>query len=137
LVLVEDYPYGIHSSSLTQVAEAGGIVRAVFAAAGSQIIAVPISTWKAMTIKNQPKATGRDKLRYTALVEKKYGRPFSSTDEADAFLMYMAMRRVWTERKGKATDTVRRLRRELVSALTNAEVSDAEADVALAASLDS
>ena len=117
LAFVEDYLYGIkRTSTLTQVAEVGGIARGVFASRGVPVIAVPVQTWKSLTIGNLPKGTKAKNDAYCASVESRYGMRFGSTDEADAFLIYQAMRSIWKNR-GISGNTNRRLREELAAVL--------------------
>jgi Holliday junction resolvasome RuvABC endonuclease subunit len=111
--LVEDYPFGIKNTrSLTTVAEVGGVVRAAFGACGVTVLEIPIQTWKQITIGHMPKDNAAHRDAYLARVTERYHRRFGSTDEADAFLMYEAMRVIW--RTSKATsETWRKLRKEM------------------------
>ena len=96
MALVEDYAYGLPAGRAASSIEAGGVVRATLAEMGIPIVTVPIPTWKALTIKHHRKNTVAEKKEYFRIVMEKYGREFTTTDEADAFCIYQAVLRIWS-----------------------------------------
>ncbi len=92
LLIIEDYSFGSQSRSVTIQAEVGGVIRSAFSARGKKIIEVPIQTWKAATGIRGDKVSLTGKSDYLNQVAGKYKVMFKTTDEADAFLLYMAVR---------------------------------------------
>ena len=110
--LVEDYVYSKRTPGGGRDSiEAGAVVRTAMAEIGTPLLLVQPAMWKSLTIGNLKKGTVELNRAYCQVVEKKYGRAFSTTDEADAFLIYVAAVRVW--RGGGKTDAQRRLSREI------------------------
>jgi hypothetical protein len=114
LALVEDYAYSKKASITAASIEAGGIVRAALAEAGVPIVVIAIPTWKSLTIGHMPKDTRGQQHAYCKAVLDKYGHGFVTVDEADAYLIYRATLRCWTEDVG--TDAARRIRAEIGAA---------------------
>lgn len=92
LLIIEDYAFSRQSRSVTVQAELGGVIRSCFAARGKKIIEVPIATWKSATGIKGDKVGSTGKSDYLNQVAEKYKIRFLTTDEADAFLLYMAVR---------------------------------------------
>lgn len=91
LLLIEDYAYSCNSQSTTKLAEVGGIIRAVAGEYDMLIVEIPSTFWKFWT--KQAEAPDKKNTKaYCEYFEKKYDRPFSSTDEVDAFLIYEGCR---------------------------------------------
>ena len=108
LALVEDYPYGLPALRAASAIEVGGVVRGTLTEMGVPIIVVGISTWKALTIGHMRKGTISEVKAYCRAVHKKYGHWFATADEADAFLIYVAVLRIQNrETGGKAADRIR------------------------------
>ena len=91
---VEDYSFGSHGNAVTTQAEVGGIIRGCFAAEGVPIIEMPIQTWKAVTGVRLKKGTKKDNKIYTETIIKSYGVNFDTTDECDAYLMYITLKTI-------------------------------------------
>ena len=85
LLIIEEYPYGMHSQSVTRVAELGGVIRSCFSAYGIPILEVNISTWKQMTGIKLKKVSVQDKAAYQEACYNKFGFTFDTIDECDAF----------------------------------------------------
>lgn len=94
LCIIEGYSMGSHSSSVTVQAEAGGVIRACFAANGTPIIEITPMTWKSIT------GLSKLKLKKNSVQEKRdylnhcletYGFTFDTTDECDAFYMFWSV----------------------------------------------
>jgi hypothetical protein len=93
LCLIEGYSFGSHSSSVTVAAEVGGIIRASFSAFGIPIIEVPPMTWKSITglaKLKMPKVSVQNKRDYLNYCIETFGFTFDTTDEADAFYIFLA-----------------------------------------------
>lgn len=78
-------------SGILATPEIVGVIRLAFVIHGIPLVNVPAMTWKAMTIgmvKKQKKASAA----YLDMVKLKYGKDFQNTDEADAFMIYEAVR---------------------------------------------
>lgn len=95
--LVEDYAYSRLPGGGKSAMEAGATVRTALAEVGLPPILVNPAIWKARTIGNMPKDTVGEKVRYLETVRKAYGKAFDTTDEADAFLIYLAALVIWYE----------------------------------------
>jgi hypothetical protein len=80
------------SSSLTGLAEVGGLLRGLFNARKVPIIEVPIGTWKMVTGISMKKGRADYESDYLNEVTKKFGARFKTTDEADAFLLYQCVK---------------------------------------------
>ena len=97
MAIVESYPFTMDASRTAYAIEAGGVVREVLTAMHVPILVMPIPVWKAAVRLKLPKkgrSTGDDE-RYLSEVERRFDRRFGTTDEADAFLMYVAALAIW------------------------------------------
>ena len=93
LVIVEAYAYGrANSRSITVQAEIGGLVRGLFGVRKVPIIEVPIGVWKSVTGIREKKGTATHKSDYLNAVHKLFGERFTTTDEADAMMIYQTVK---------------------------------------------
>jgi len=79
-----------HSSFAMYMFEIIGVIKLAFAEHGIPIIPVYVQTWKTLTMKGVNKK--ENAAVYLKIVKKKYDREFKTTDEADAFLIYQAVK---------------------------------------------
>ena len=91
------YDFGIienpkHSSFSVYIFEIVGIIKLAFAQHGIPLIPVYVMTWKTLTMKDISKKESTKE--YLKIVKKKYDREFKNTDEADAFLIYQAVKQI-------------------------------------------
>lgn len=93
---IEDYSFSSQSRSITIQAEIGGIIRACFSAYHIPIIEMPIQTWKAITGIRLAKNTLANKSDYINAVQKKTGYMADTTDEADTYLMYYSLKKIYS-----------------------------------------
>jgi hypothetical protein len=114
LLLIENYSFGSKSNAVTVQAEVGGIIRACFAARGILIVEMPIQTWKAIAGIRLPKVSVKDKSDYKNAVMNKFDFTFDTTDEADAFMIFWAIREISRGRVKKGLGSDIRVRLEKV-----------------------
>ena len=92
LALIEDYAFGVRNSrSITALGEVQGVIKAALGVYFIPVISVSIPLWKSRTIGQIKKA---DKKAYLDAVEKKYSHRFTTTDEADAYMIYEAVKAI-------------------------------------------
>ncbi|MFA4971810.1 MAG: hypothetical protein WC683_04305 [bacterium] len=115
IAFIEDYLYHSPGSlSARKSAEAGGVIRLALAQMKIPLVAVPIQTWKALTIGDLKKRTKAEQRAYQRAVEQMYGVTIEGPDAADAFLIYAAARLIYTRRM-KRTATMLRLYEEIAA----------------------
>jgi len=94
-MLVEDYAYGKAgmSKSLTSMGEVRGVITYIAKKENVSIFPVPIQTWKSRVPKLPRKVNTKSGLmEYARCASEAYHRPFATPDEADAFMMFDAVR---------------------------------------------
>lgn len=111
---LEGYSFGSFgkSKSVSHLAEVIGIVKYILLKGQSppiRIIVVPIGTWKAALQKVYlPKTKGK---KYLAYVNDHFKRKFETCDEADAFMITVAM--YYVSKGFVCTDSHLRLKKEM------------------------
>lgn len=89
------------SDSIMKLAEMTGAIKFVIATYELPLVIIPTGQWRSVTGKQLwrlPKATQKDRQHYLDIVQVMHGLSFSSTDEADA---YMIMRAIELVDKGQ------------------------------------
>lgn len=114
LALVEDYAYSRVPGGGKDSIEAGTAVRMGLASAKVEMVLLAPAIWKSLTIGNMKKGSAGANLSYCQAVESRYGKHFDTTDEADSFLIYEAVRRIWQE--GPRTEAQRRIHEQVRAA---------------------
>ena len=122
MAIVEDYPYGMPGDRAAHAIEVGAVVREALTSVGVPIVAIPISTWKSITIgvKRVKRGSARIVREYLEAVQALYGRVFVTTDEADAFMMYEAALAIWRGETRTAAAVRIRDRMEAIAAKVKA-----------------
>lgn len=121
--LIEGYAYdtsnrrGLYSS-----VEMVGVIKLCFANYGVPLITIEIPTWKSMTIGHMKKNKKSQKLLYVETVAKKYGKRFGTTDEADAYLIYRAVKEIGKKVRN-LSDTQRKIKSKILTILGEANES--------------
>ena len=88
--IMEGYAYG--SPTVTISAEVGGVIKLVLSKFGiNDVIQIAPGSWKKHTIGTVKKSPVKP---YLQAVNDKYKLFFDNTDEADAYMMYQAMKEV-------------------------------------------
>ena len=93
LCLIEDYAPHAKGNQAQVQGEIGGIIRACFQARGVPVIEVPISTWQSVTGISIKRGTTMADSDYLNAVANKYKIRLQTTHEADAYMIYEAVRR--------------------------------------------
>lgn len=94
LVLIEDYRYNVSGTkSITRMAEVKGAILSAIDWPDVSVINIPIATWKSISAKGWSELKD-NKQEYLKKIKEVYGRVFDTVDEADAFLMYVAMLKI-------------------------------------------
>jgi Holliday junction resolvasome RuvABC endonuclease subunit len=91
--------------------EVGGIVKLVMDHAGIPVLVIPPKSWKSHTIGNEIDKS-KSKRKYLNAVKEKYNREFKTTDEADAYMIYLAFRKI-----AKKTKQLKPYEKEIRTAL--------------------
>jgi Holliday junction resolvasome RuvABC endonuclease subunit len=121
--------YGINSKnkySITVIPEIVGVIRLMFRLYDIPLITVPVQTWKRITgIKVDKK---KFKGKYLEVVNRKYNMDFSTTDEADAFLIYTTVREICKKTK-RLTDSEIKIRTAFADVLKNSPQVKPEAKI--------
>lgn len=86
--------------------EVSGVIRLACAQHNIPMITVPIPTWKSLTI--GVRTDKKNKTRYLSLVKQKYGIEFKTTDQADAYMIYCAIKEI-SQHAGKLTDAQQKI----------------------------
>jgi len=108
--LIEGYGFNPENKrSMVPMCEIAGVIKLAFIHAGVPIITMPIQTWKKLTIGRIDK---KKVAAYLRAVKVKYNREFSNTDEADAFLIYQAAKKICKMTKG-LTSTMEKIKARL------------------------
>ena len=100
LVLYEDYTFSQNSRSLTTMGEINGLVTYLTLSAERKIVGVNVSTWRSKMpeIRECCKKTKSDREIYiTVASELCGGKRFTSTDEADAVMIYNAVAKLFED----------------------------------------
>ena len=115
--LIEGYAYNTSNrQGLYNLIEMVGVIRLCCSNYSVPLVTIGISTWKAMTIKHMKKNNKNQKLYYIETVATKYGKRFSTTDEADAYLIYTAAKDLCKKTKG-LSDAQRKIKKEIITIL--------------------
>jgi len=89
LGIMEGYAFNVkHMTSVAALGEVGGCIKMLFGMLKVPLVTVPVATWKMLTI-GKIKKSGNEK-RYLETAKKIYGKDFSDTDQADAYMIYKA-----------------------------------------------
>lgn len=87
LVLIEGYAFRARTSSITKLAEVGGVIRLALLQRGLPFVEVPSTSWKAIMC-----GKGNvNKARVAEVAEEAYGKLWNTQDECDAFMMSEAV----------------------------------------------
>ena len=120
IIFIEAYAFGVkNSSSVTQQAEVGGVIRACAGRRGLSVIEVPPMSWKSAILGSarvrMKKRTAVEKAAYLSAVKERTGKAFRNPDEADAYMLWLYADRI---RSGvmAQTDMVNRVAGELTQA---------------------
>lgn len=93
--LIENYGYNPKQmKTFILMCEISGVIRLAFKQCETPLIAIRPMTWKSQTIGTKINYKKKDPDKYIQLVGEKYGKFFANTDEADAYLIYMAAREI-------------------------------------------
>lgn len=100
--IIEGYPFSKHSSSMTKLAEAGGVIRLAVTHRRIPIIEIQPSQWRSKVQEGDlvlPKKGTKEKdARYIKAVYDWSGSQLQTTDEADAYMMAIAVSKIWNRR---------------------------------------
>lgn len=123
--IVEGYAFSKHSSSTTTMAEVGGIIRVLLTMHKIPVIELSPIVWKSIILGKagirMKKGTVPQCSAYLAKAESIFKRRFSSTDEADAFMMAECLQRIYLGEVYEG-EGVRKIKAQLYNILTTDRV---------------
>lgn len=98
IVAVEAYAFGINNSrSLTVQAEVGGIIRAIACVLGAGVVEISPTQWKSDILGKEmvraKKKTKMEQAIYLGVAKAATGYSFETTDEADAAMIAMYVKK--------------------------------------------
>lgn|SRR5512136_76907 len=105
--LIEGYSFNREKwQSIIPLAEIGGVIRLVFYKVGIPLVEIPTQSWRSISGVNK---FGIDKQKepeqYLQAIKNYFKKEFNTTDEADAYLIYMVsmdvMRSSWARDESK------------------------------------
>ena len=116
LCLVEGYAFSRQSSTLTVMGEVGGVIRVAMALYNIPVIEVAPALWQSVLKTGQmglPKHKGR---KYREMVNEKLGTAWETPDECDAYMMALAVSRIW-KKNCFTTEAAEKVRRQIEGVL--------------------
>lgn len=113
LAVIEGYSFNpVNPVAASVLMEIGGVIKLVFADHNIPVISIPPQSWRSKTIGKIKKSS---KGKYIQAVKEKYGREFETTDEADAYMIYMALAEI--AKKTKYLKPYEKVIREMIKYL--------------------
>lgn len=113
LCIIEDVYLSTKTKS-KEIVMVSGVIRATISNHCIPIIEINVNTWKSITgwKKLSKGITKKDTEAYCFRVAEFYGKHFKTTDEADAYMMYLAVCDIM-EKPGRLTLAVEKIRKQI------------------------